>query len=156
MAKKSTIAKVILGEDNVRVVFSNGFDETTSLSDLAEPVQQHCAVLGLSNKLRDSYANAKDADSAQGLYQKVRDTLFAGEWSAKRGEGGVAEEPIKILAQAVAEIGGKPYDAVFATLSAMDAATRRKIRSNGEVAVKIAQIKAAKSKGPSLAELGLV
>ncbi len=153
MGKRNTIAEVKLAEAAVIVTFANGFASTTNVEDLSEGIRNKCLVLGLSNKLRDSYANAKTADEAQGLYEKVLANLLAGTWSGKREAGEPSEEPINLLAEAVAAVMGKAKEAILAKLQAMTPADRRKVRSAPDVMVKLAELKAAKSKGPSLADL---
>lgn len=153
MAKKGIVAKVTPIEGGYTWEFSNGTKESVLMSEFNEEIVTHLALHGLKQKLSDPYAGAAgDPEKASGLFMKALDSLRAGEWAGKR-EGSTREEPIDLLIKAVVQVTSKAEDAVRKVVEAMDKATRRKLRSNPEVAKAIIDIKAATTKAPSLAEL---
>jgi hypothetical protein len=147
MAKTSTVAKVSPIENGYKWAFSNGFEKTVTVADIPEELHSNFLLHGIKQKLSDAYANAQgNAETAAGLFQKVLDNILAGTWRTAKGEGEPRETPINLLAQAVANIQGKPVEGVLAILTAMDPAKRRKVRAIPEVAVELAKIKASATK----------
>lgn len=132
--------------------FANGNEFRFGYSDLTEELRIRAAMHGLEQKIRDSYAGAKSADEAQGLAEKVIDTLREGKWNAGRADGGPSEDSLDLLAQAVvnayaAQGVAKDLAAMRTALEALDKAGRAKIRAKGSVMIELAKIKAARQTG---------
>lgn len=153
MAKEVKICKVsdLPEYAGVRFAFVGGETFDLNVSELAENIQKAALIHGLTQKGRDSYAGAKTVEEAKGLFSKVFDNLLKGEWTG-RAEGGVREEPVELLAQALLNVqtakGVKDLtlEGMLARVKATDPDKRRKIRAIPEVAVELAKLKAEKSK----------
>lgn len=122
----------------ITFTFENGDSATYNLGDLSPEIQTRLALHGLSQKLGDSYASAKDEAPAR--VAGVWETLSKGEWTS-RSEGGAPR--VTQLARAIAQVMGAPIEGVVAKLADMEADQKKAIAASPDVAAALAEIKLA-------------
>jgi hypothetical protein len=107
MTTKAKFLEVAIDQEaqTVSATFGNGARNVIALSELPQDIIHAAALLGLSNKVRDTAANfSKDlnyADAHDAMCETI-DALIAGTWN--RNGGGVAGTRMKDLAMAIAEL----------------------------------------------------
>lgn len=136
--------KVDIEAKSVTIEFENGETRTLALSDLSEAMVIRAALHGLSQKMGDSYAGAKDEpDPVAFSIASVSDVvkaLIAGDWrAATTGTGG---SRVSDLAKAVAEVTGKPIEEIVETLAEMSDDQKKPIKDNPHVKAALTRIKA--------------
>jgi hypothetical protein len=129
----------------VTIEFENGEKRSLALSELNEATIVRAALHGLSQKMGDSYAGAKDEPDPVAFsiasVDDVRKALLNGDWrAATTGTGG---SRVSDLAKAVAQVTGKPLEEVVETLAEMSDEQKKPIKDNPHVKAALAQIKAA-------------
>ena len=151
--EKVTFCKKVINleEQTVTWTFGNGAVRSISLDDLNEATQTHAALHGLSQKGGDSYASAGgDYAFAVAALDTTLGNLRAGVFNNVRtGDGqpkGVGE-----LAAALVLAAGISMEEATALLANADEATVKAIRTNGEVKVAIADIRAEKARAKAAA-----
>lgn len=142
-------AKVELEGTKLVFTFANGNVSTVDASALPASITERAIMHGIEQKLRDSYAGAKSADEAQGLFSKVMDNLVAGEWNGGRASGEPAEDSLDMLAQAIVNAYAsqgvtKDLAAIRAYVESLAKTDRTKLRAKSSVMVELAKLRAAK------------
>lgn len=152
MSETKRVAKASVNVEGtvLSFVFANGQTLTIDGAALDGSIREKAVMHGLEQKIRDSYAGADGPDEAQGLAQKVIDTLMGGEWSTRR-EGGSSEGSVEQLARAVVNAFAsngvaKDYAEILSYVQGLTKEQRAAIRSRESVAVELAKIKAAAKK----------
>lgn len=149
MAKKNTSVAVTQTGDAHTFAFTGMESVTVKTSDFTEAIRAHFESHGMIQKLRDSYAGAKNVSEAFASFMKVLDSLKAGLWGT-RVAGEPREEPIEVLAQALAnvkygaELAAEKVAEILAKLKGFDKAKRDTYRRMPDIMVEIARIKAGK------------
>lgn len=150
-------AKVTVEGMILSFAFANGEIEMFDTSTLTQELQHRAMLHGVEQKLRDCYAGAESAAEAQGLWQKVADSLNAGQWNVK-GESGPLEGSLDLLAKAMvaayaAKGVAKDATAIRVFLGTQDKAARTKLRNHPGIAVELAKLKTA-TQSDELPEIG--
>jgi len=151
-------AKVEVSGRVLTFAFANGETRTMDVEQLAKVIRERAEVHGIEQKLRDSYAGAKSADEAVGLFDKVTDHLtdpIDPKWNAGR-DGEPSEDSLDLLAKAMvaayAKKGmAKDQATVRAYLETLDKSGRAKLRAVESIALELVVLKA---KGGDLPEIG--
>lgn len=128
---------------SVTATFGNGQVNRVYLEDLPQPIIEAAALLGLSNKIRDTAANFSkevDYDGAHEAMIETIEALIAGTWN--RGGGGGSGVKMKDLATAIAELQAVDFDRAFAVVKKADKEQRAKWAKNGKIAAIMARIEA--------------
>lgn len=159
MAKAKIATKTIVRQEDgtplgVRVVFTDGRQVSVGFDELSEAMKMELMAHGLSQKLGDSYSQAKgNLNYAFAECEGVAEALKRGEWN-RRGGGKAGQG---ILAEAIARLTGKDVAEVAALLAAKDDEARKALRKDPRVAAEIkaielerAKAKAAKAEGSDL------
>lgn len=150
MAKKNTSVSVTQSEGAFTFAFAGMESVTVKVTDFSEAIRAHFESHGMIQKLRDSYAGAKNVAEAFASFMKVLDALKANTWGT-RVAGEPKEEPIEVLAQALAvvkygrDLAGEKVAEILAKLKGFDKAKRDTFRRMPDVMVEIARVKAAKA-----------
>jgi hypothetical protein len=140
---KAKFLEVAIDQDMMRVTatFGNGEVARVQLSDLPVEIIHAAALLGLSNKVRDTAANySKDVDY-DGAFEAMQETieaLKAGTWN--RNGGGVAGVKMKDLATAIAELKSTTFDKAFAVVKAAEKEQRAAWAKNAAIAAIMARL----------------
>lgn len=145
MTTKAKFLEVAIDAEaqTVTATFGNGEVARVYLDDLPATIVTSAALLGLSNKVRDTAANfskEQDYDGAFDAMQATIEALTAGEWN--RNGGGSAGVKMKDLATAIAEVQAVDYDRAFAVVKKADKEQRAKWAKNAKIASIIARLEA--------------
>lgn len=140
--KRTTLASIErLENDTLKVALSDSTEIIADPSEFSDEIKHELMLLGLGNKLRDSWASAKgDLNFAKAAANKVLDNLKAGLFTASRASGGGVQK-VGELVQAIANLKGK---AVADIQEVVDAATPEQIagwRKNAQVKVEILRLR---------------
>lgn len=100
---------------SLRIDFRNGKVVKLSGEELSRATLLRAAVHGLSQKVGDSYASAKDVDDMFLSAEDMVKRLKAGEWEAVR-EAGDSMAGASIVIKALVETTGKSVDEIKAYL----------------------------------------
>ena len=159
MAKAKIATKTVVRDEagkpfGVKIVFTDGRRVSVGFEELSEAILAELTAHGLSQKLGDSFSQAKgNLDYAFAECESVAEALKAGEWN-RRGGGKAGQG---ILAEAIARLTGKDVAEVTALLAAKDDEARKALRKDPRVAAEIkaielerAKAKAAKAEGSDL------
>lgn len=125
----------------VTATFGNGQVNRVYLDTLPSNIVTAAALLGLSNKIRDTAANfSKDADyeGADEAMIETIDALMAGTWN--RNGGGVAGVKMKDLATAIAELKGVEFDRAMKAVKEATKEQRAAWVKNAAIAAIMARI----------------
>lgn len=134
-----------LDAKTVEFTFESGDVRVLDLTRVSEETLLRLALHGASQKGGDSYASAK-GNTAEALasLDKVIDNLYAGLWTAGRGEG-EAKPRTTELAEALARIKGVDIATAVAAVENADEDKRKAWRGHAKVKAVIAQIRAEKA-----------
>lgn len=134
-----------LDTQTVEFTFESGDTRVLDLTRVPEETKLHLMLHGASQKGGDSYASAK-GNTAEALtaLDKVIDNLYAGLWTAGRGDG-VAKPRTTELAEALARIKGVELGVASAAVTNADEEQRKTWRGHSKVKAVIAQIRAEKA-----------
>lgn len=138
--------EVIVSEDEpgfkYRANFANGeFREGLIPMELGEKAALH----GLGQKLRDAISGEKTVADAIGAFEDVAEVLEKGEWSQQATGGSGPKASKTELAQAVAAVRGIEVAVAAEWLSTKTPAEKIKLRNVPQIALKIAELRAAKA-----------
>jgi hypothetical protein len=119
---KNIITKTVLRDDNdhatgIRLDFLNGKKVEVAISALSADIVAELVCHGLAQKIGDGAAKSQGA-TVEDKFQScaaIAERLLAGDWAAKR-EGAGEGVTGGLLANALAEITGKPIEEVRAFL----------------------------------------
>jgi hypothetical protein len=100
---------------SLRIDFRNGKVVKLSADQLSRATLLRAAAHGLSQKVGDSYASAKDVDDMHLSAEDMVKRLIAGEWEAVR-EAGDSMAGASIIIKALVETTGKTMDEIKAFL----------------------------------------
>ncbi len=118
----------------VSATFGNGQSNIIGLHELNQDVLHSAALLGLSNKIRDTAANfSKDVDY-DGAHDAMCDTieaLIAGTWNRNGGGSGVK---MRDLAAAIAEVQKVDVERAMTLVKRAGADDRKKWAKNARIA----------------------
>ena len=106
---------------------------------------ERLALHGLSQKLRDSISGEKQVSDAIGAFEDVAETLERGDWSQTRTGGDGPKASKTELAQAIASVRGIDISVAAEWLAGKTPAEKIKLRSVPAIALKIAEMRAAKA-----------
>ena len=106
---------------------------------------ERLALHGLSQMLRDSISGEKLVSDAIGAFEDVAETLEKGEWSQARTGGDGPKASKTELAQAIASVRGIGVETAAQWLAGKTPAEKIKLRAVPAVALKIAEMRAAKA-----------
>jgi len=138
------IKKAVSTEDqSVAITFENGETASHTLAALTPEMVGQLALHGLSQKLGDSYAGAKD--QAQELVANVWKNLTDGNWSV-RGEGGTRVTQLARALVRKLKAAGKEITEADAAEKIAELDDDAKKALNSACAVEIAAIKAEDAK----------
>lgn len=140
--KKSSLASIKrLPDDTFEVIFQDGASLHIVPEELPENIKAELMFLGLTNKIRDSWASAKgDVEFAKGAANKTLDNLKNGLWVASRASGPAARKTTELV-QAIANLKNRTVEEVQAIV---DNATDESIaawRKNAQVKAEILRIR---------------
>lgn len=135
MSNQTKIARKVvdLEQGTVKFVFADGTSRTVQVDDLPASITRQAALHGLSQKLGDCYASAKEAaiearmepvDWAKQEFDSVLEGIMAGEWNRKR-QGGSG-----LTVQALAEATGSTVEEALAAWQAMDEEKQKQVRKH--------------------------
>lgn len=154
MAKREQTAVTASIEisDNVGVIeltFANGRKLKLATNDLAFPVVMQCTMHGLKQKLVDAAAISRNPETGASAtvedkfraVEAVYNRLLAGEWNAKRGEGGTGAGGLLFRAL-VRLYPAKTSAQLRDYLDGLDKAKQAALRKNPKIAAIIEEIKA--------------
>jgi hypothetical protein len=162
MTSKAKFLEVTIDAEakSVSATFGNGMSNVIGLSELPQAVLESAALLGLSNKIRDTAANYSKEQDYDGAHEAMCETieaLIAGTWN--RNGGGAAGVKMKDLATAIAELQNAPFEKAFAVVKAADKEQRAKWAKNAKLAAIMARLEserlAAKAAGAATDEDGI-
>ena len=125
--------------------FGNGKTLEFDSNRVSEEIRKTLLLHGASQKIGDSFAGAK-GNFQLGLQsaQDVIEQLYAGAWSAGRGEG-EARPRLAELAEAISRIKAVVLDRAAAAVEKASDEQRKAWRLNAKVKAVIAQIRAEKA-----------
>ena len=140
--KAPKLASIARTEDDKLVIqFADQSNLEVNPDDFSEEIKFELMMLGLGNKLRDSWASAKgDLAFAQGAANKTIDNLKNGLFTASRASGAVVQK-IGELVQAIANIKGLPVEKVQEVVSAASETDVANWRKNPKVKAEILRIR---------------
>lgn len=150
MAKREqTAVAATITEDVLVLTFANGAVLELNASRLSGAIQTAAVMHGLKQKLVDAAAISRNPDTGasatvEDKYRAVRavyDRLLAGEWNAKRGEGGTGAGGLLFRAL-VRLYPAKTAEQIRAYIEGLDKAKQAALRKNPRVAAIIEEIKA--------------
>lgn len=128
-------------EDKLVIQFADQSNLEVNPDDFSEEIKFELMMLGLGNKLRDSWASAKgDLAFAQGAANKTIDNLKNGLFTASRASGAVVQK-IGELVQAIANIKNLPVEKVQEVVSAASETDVANWRKNPKVKAEILRIR---------------
>lgn len=128
-------------EDKLVIQFADQSNLEVNPDDFSDDIKFELMMLGLGNKLRDSWASAKgDLAFAQGAANKTIDNLKNGLFTASRASGAVVQK-IGELVQAIANIKGLPVEKVQEVVSAASETDVANWRKNPKVKAEILRIR---------------
>lgn len=136
------------GSTNVRFDFRNGQVRTYSLNDTGLNLMR-LAAHGFESKVGDSYAGLEDIEDCIEAVEDTTARLYRGEWNAGRTSSGESYAGASILARAIANVKGKPIEAVKDYLRKRTPAEKFALRRSEQFAAEIQRLEAernAKSK----------
>lgn len=124
------------GEENEQIFNYNP-------EELSPAIQRRLMILGLTNKLRDSYASSKGVigeavEKLQGVWDNLKHDL----WTASRASGPAKPKTLE-LAQAIANLRGLEVEAVQSVIDAAEPDQIKAWKANPEVKAEIQSIRAA-------------
>ncbi len=140
--KAPKLASIARTEDDKLVIqFADQSNLEVNPDDFSDDIKFELMMLGLGNKLRDSWASAKgDLAFAQGAANKTIDNLKNGLFTASRASGAVVQK-IGELVQAIANIKGLPVEKVQEVVSAASETDVANWRKNPKVKAEILRIR---------------
>lgn len=108
IAKLTSVQKAFELGNVVTLTWSDETNTELRLSGFPENIQTQFGILGMTNKVRDSYAGISDVAEAKTKANEVIEHLMAGEWAVRKV--GEAKETSAVLLSKAAFIafGGKP------------------------------------------------
>jgi hypothetical protein len=116
------------GKVQVRLDFRNG---ETRLFTLPGELMNKFAAHGAEQKLGDEIAGLDEVEDCILAIDELIDRLYKLEWSVKRESGGMAGA--SVLVRALAQLYGKPTEAIKAFLSNKTQAEKVALRNNPKV-----------------------
>lgn len=143
MAATQKFLEVKSTSTEIEATFGNGRTVRVYLDDLPMHIMHQAAILGLTNKVRDTAANFSKTNDYDGAYDAMRATvqsLIDGEWS--RTGGGVAGQKMKDLATAIAETQKASFEKAFAVVEKASKEQRAKWAKNAAIAAIMARLEA--------------
>lgn len=140
--KAPKLASIARTEDDKLVIqFADQSNLEVNPDDFSDDIKFELMMLGLGNKLRDSWASAKgDLAFAQGAANKTIDNLKNGLFTASRASGAVVQK-IGELVQAIANIKSLPVEKVQEVVSAASETDVANWRKNPKVKAEILRIR---------------
>lgn len=154
LAKLTAVPKAFEAGGAVTLTWSDETAQVMKVSDFPENIQTQFGILGMTNKVRDSYAGCSDVAEAKAQASEVIEHLMAGDWSTRK-TGEAKETSAVLLSKAVfVAFGGKPdltetvsvegKDMDIRTLTELvtsfDAKTRRTLKKVPEVQKALADL----------------
>jgi len=112
--KQRVLKTTVVGESgnpSVRFDFRNGQTRSYDLGDSNLNILR-LAAHGFESKVGDSYAGLEDIDDCIEAVEDTTARLYRGEWNAQRASSGESYAGASILARAIANVKGKPIEAV--------------------------------------------
>lgn len=142
-AKKVPLATIARSDDDkLDIAFADGEAIHVDPAELSDEIKFELMFLGLTNKLRDSWASAKgDVEFAKGAANKTLDNLKAGLWTASRASGPAVHKTTELV-RAIANLKSRTVEEIQAIV---DTATDEQIaawRKNAQVKAEILSIRA--------------
>lgn len=131
----------------VTATFGNGLTNKVALENLPQSIIDSAALLGLSNKIRDTAANFSkdlDYDGAHDAMIETIEALHDGVWN--RGGGGMAGQRMKDLATAIAQVQKVDFDRAFAVVKKADKDQRATWAKNARIAAIMTELEATRLK----------
>lgn len=131
------------------LTFANGATLGLTLGQLSADMREAAAIHGLKQKLVDAAAISRNPDTGasatvEDKYRAVKavyDRLLAGEWNAKRGEGGASAG--SLLFRALVRVyPSKTAEELRAFIDGLDKSKQAALRANPKIAPVIEAIKA--------------
>ena len=135
------MAKVATKDITGRVLtikFANNSTLICNIDLLSDEMRERLMMHGLSQKIGDSYASAESVEQACDNATTQWDGLLNGDW-ATRATGG-------ILAEALAQVSGKPVEECRAALRLLDDKKKRALQKDARILAAIAAIQAERAK----------
>lgn len=122
--------------------FENGKTAVFTLDSVSPEILKRLALHGASQKIGDSYANAKDSSDpavyAEETSTEVIKQLVDGEWRATSATG----PRVSDLAMAVSRLNGKPIEEIIESLGKATDEQKKELRKHPQIAATLAAIKA--------------
>jgi len=139
--------KTISIEDGtVTWLFGNGKSYSISLDEIPEATQTHCALHGISQKGGDSYASAGgDYAFAESALVTTLGNLRNGTFNAVRQSDGSSKGNGE-LAAALVRLNAATMEEATALLETASDEVKKALRTNPEVKVALADIRAEKAR----------
>ncbi len=128
----------------VAFTLGNGKSLNIDLTKVSKDILHDLAKHGASQKIGDAaagFSKAQDFSGALEAMQNVRDNLLKGLWKTE-GSGGSGNG---ILAEALAEVTGKPIEAVKTAIENADDEKLKTWRANAKVKAVVARISAERA-----------
>lgn len=112
------------------------------LAELSTDIQSHLALHGVSQKVGDSFAGAKDAAEAFGFAQETIKDLTEGKWTSRVASSG---PKISLLAEGVAQVMGIIIEDATTKIKALPEEKVKALRKNAKVVAAMAALKAQRA-----------
>jgi hypothetical protein len=120
------------------VSFIDGTDLRAEWDSFNDETKYRLGVHGLSQKVGDSYAGAKDVEEAKMLAKDTIEVLQKGGWGTRVSDG---LGRVTLLAEALSRLTKVPVNEVRATLDTLDEDTVKSIRLDEQVKLMVSKIK---------------
>lgn len=117
----------------VTATFGNGLTNKVALENLPQSIIDAAALLGLSNKIRDTAANFSKELNFDDAHEAMIDTIEAlhnGTWNRNGGGSGVK---MKDLATAIAELQSAAFEKAMAVVKAANSEQRATWAKNAKI-----------------------
>ena len=142
-------AEVNFDGDTLTIDFVEAGSVVVDAAKLPEEIQHQLMLHGLKQKVCDSYSGIRGQE-AEDTANAVITQLQEGNWAVARSSGGGGAVRVTLLAEAIANISGKPIadvNAMLATLAESDEGKEKLKLLRQDVSVKqaIAKIKLDKA-----------
>lgn len=128
-------------DDKLVILFADQTNLEVNPEDFSDDIKFELMMLGLGNKMRDSWASAKgELEFAKGAANKTLDNLKNGLFTASRASG-QAVQKVGELAQAIANLKGKAVADVQAIIAQASEEQIAMWRKNAQVKAEILRIR---------------
>lgn len=144
--------KTDAGNLRVSVAFPSGHAEHFEFNH-EHPLYEHFAVHGVGKKVRDTIATIKEPEKQHEAVKSLFGAFAEGKWNAHRAESGSGTGGAGVLARALSALYGKSIEEAQKFVANLNKKQQSDMRRLPDVAAKIAELSAEKSKDSGAADL---